>query len=214
MSGLDQAALETSLRQGLAQQGLDAGGLPLPAFLEYLSLLAHWNRAYNLTAVRDPLAMVSYHLLDSLAVLPYLHGLRCLDIGSGAGLPGLVLALARPDQHWTLLDSNTKKTRFLQQVRLELGIPNIDIVRTRIEAYASEQPFSSVTARAVAGLEQLWSWAQPLLAADGRLLAPKGAADGAEISALESQPVSCYVHVLHVPGVDVQRSLITVQRAG
>ncbi|WP_259055278.1 16S rRNA (guanine(527)-N(7))-methyltransferase RsmG [Methylohalomonas lacus] len=184
--------------------------MPQAALLDYLELLVHWNQAYNLTAVRDPQAMVAYHLLDSLSLLPHLResDRRCLDIGTGAGLPGVVLALARPDQHWVLLDSNSKKTRFLQQVRMQLDLNNIEVVRERVTEYAPEALFDVVSARALAGLDKLCRWAQPLLAPGGRLLAMKAAPDAGELDSVVDLSIDYRGHELSVPGVDGPRSLI------
>lgn len=211
----DRAALLSRLEEGLAALTIDSGDLPLTRFIDYLELLSRWNSTYNLTAVREPVAMVAYHLLDSLSLLPYLDRSghvcrRCLDLGTGAGLPGLVLALARPDQHWVLLDSNAKKTRFLQQARMQLDIGNIEVVRERITEYAAEIPFDVITARALAGLDKLCRWSQPLLAPGGRLLAMKAGPDAHELDSLAGLPADYRAHHLTVPGVDGPRSLIEV----
>ena len=120
------------LLEGMQQLKLD---FPCEGLLNYLTLLHKWNQAYNLTAVRDMKAMVTRHLLDSLAILPWLHGTRILDVGTGAGLPGIPLAIARPDLHVVLLDSNGKKARFLQEAKRALALSNVDIVQTRVENY-------------------------------------------------------------------------------
>lgn len=157
--------------------------------------------------------MVAYHLLDSLSLLPYLdeqdwHNHRCLDLGTGAGLPGAVLALARPQLHWVLLDSNSKKTRFLQQVRMQLDIANIEVVRERITEYAPETLFDVITARALSGLGNLCRWSQPLLAPGGRLLAMKAATEEDELAGIAGLSVDYRSHSLIVPGVDGPRSLL------
>lgn len=211
MSRPDRAVLEHQLRRGLTRMQLEVDDLPVPALLDYLEMLQHWNQAYNLTGIRDPARMVAYHLLDSLAVLPYLHGARCLDMGTGAGLPGVVLALARPDQHWVLLDSNLKKTRFLQHAVVQLGIGNIEIVRRRVTDYAPAVLFDVITARALSRLANLCRWARPLLAPGGWLLALKGVPDSDELNVLRTLPVTYRVHDLPVPGIATQRTLITVQ---
>lgn len=207
----DPAALGEQLTAGLSALGIDTQRFPISIVLSYLGLLGRWNRAYNLTAIRDPRAQISHHVLDSLAILPHLHGQRCLDIGSGPGLPGLVLALARPDQHWVLLDSNAKKIRFLRQAQLELPIPNVEIVRERIEAYRPARRFDTVVARALADLPQLYRWAQPLLAPGGRLLAMKAVAAERELAALGNLPADITVHELQVPGVNAPRVLIEIR---
>ena len=132
------------LQAGLQAQGEDPLAHPCDSYLAYIDLLDKWNRAYNLSGIRQKSQMLTHHVLDSLSVLPYLHGASGLDVGSGAGLPGFILALARPDMHWVLLDSNQKKTRFLNQALLELGPENIEVVRARVEDYRPEQVFSTV----------------------------------------------------------------------
>ena len=119
--------------------------IPCDRFLNYLTLLHKWNQAYNLTAVRDMTSMVTRHLLDSLAILPWVHGTFILDVGTGAGLPGIPLAIARPDLHIVLLDSNGKKTRFLQEAKRSLALNNIEIVQTRVENYHADHKFDTIT---------------------------------------------------------------------
>jgi 16S rRNA (guanine527-N7)-methyltransferase len=203
-------AVATQLAAGLAALGIAPERFPTTSILAYLELLGRWNSAYSLTAIRNPVTQVSHHVLDSLAILPYLHGNRCLDIGSGPGLPGMILALARPDQNWVLLDSNAKKIRFLRQAQLELQIPNVEIVRARIETYRPEYRFDTVVARALADLSQLFRWAEPLLARGGRLLAMKAVASERELAALGGVPAHIAVHELQVPMVNAPRVLIEI----
>lgn len=197
---------------GLSALGIDAADFPQQKLYSYLALLNRWNRAYNLTAVRDPDRQISHHVLDSLAILPHLHGQHCLDIGSGPGLPGLVLALARPDQHWVLLDSSAKKVRFLRQVQLELSIPNVEIVRARIESWRPAAGFDTIVVRALADLLQLYHWSAPLLATGGCLLAMKAVAAPRELAQLGSEPVTVQVHELAVPGITAPRTLVEIRR--
>lgn len=203
-------AVATQLTAGLTALGIAPERFPTAAVLAYLELLVRWNSAYSLTAIRDPVTQVSHHVLDSLAVLPYLYGRRCLDIGSGPGLPGMILALARPEQHWVLLDSSAKKIRFMRQAQLELQLPNVEIVRARIEAYRPEQRFETVVARALADLPQLFRWSEPLLVPGGRLLAMKAVASERELAALGGVPAQIAVHELQVPWVEAPRVLIEV----
>lgn len=175
--------------------------------VRYVELLSRWNRAYNLTAVREPLKMVPRHLLDSLAVLPWVCRGPVLDLGTGAGLPGIPLAVVRPDLAFTLLDSNGKKTRFVRQAVLELGLENVEVVQVRLEAYRPERKFATIVARALASLPSLYTGARALATADGRLLALKGPLAAEELAALSPEP---YIHRLVVPGVDGERSLIEV----
>ena len=139
-----------ALAQGVAALGLILDGQQLARLLGFLDLLARWNRRFNLTAIRDASAMVSHHLLDSLAVAPYLQGESVLDLGTGAGLPGLPLAIAEPSRRFWLLDSNGKKVRFVRQAVLELGLSNVEPVQSRIESYRPGRKFSTIVVRAVA----------------------------------------------------------------
>lgn len=183
------------------------------ALIAFLALLAKWNRAFNLTAVRDPLDMVPRHLLDSLAVWPYLHGPRILDLGSGAGLPGMVLALVDPEREWVLLDSNAKKTQFLTQIVIELRPGNVEVVQARAEAYAPPRPFTTVIARALAPLSTVFRLARPLCAAEGRILAMKGVYPEPELAELgPNRPHSnrARVHRLQIPGLARERHLVQI----
>lgn len=200
--------------------GLEALGAPLSQdqralLLAYLGLLVKWNRAYNLTAVRDPRQMVARHLLDSLAVLPHVEGGRIADIGAGAGLPGIPLAIALPQRQFVLLDSNGKKTRFLNQVRLDLALDNVLVVQSRAEAYRPASPFDTLVSRAFAPLVDYWRWCRHLVAPGGVMLAMKGPEPVDElrqltqISGLEPQLIR-----LHPPGAGAQRTLVVIRGAG
>jgi 16S rRNA (guanine527-N7)-methyltransferase len=178
--------------------------------LAYLALLEKWNRAYNLTAVRDPLVMVPRHLLDSLAVLPWLVGPRVLDVGSGAGLPGIPLAIARPDLAFTLLDSNAKKTRFITQAVAELGLANVTVANARVEDYRAPAPFATLVTRAFASIPDMLAACGHLCASGCRLLAMKGAVPQAELAALPEGFQVSAIHALEVPGLDAQRHVIII----
>jgi len=136
--------LLSSLQDGVHALGLALAPAAQEKLIAYIELLAKWNQAYNLTAVRDPEQMIARHLLDSLAILPWVRGPRVLDIGSGAGLPGIPLALARPELQFVLLDSNAKKTRFITQALAELGLENVEVVHSRVEKYQPAVPFDPV----------------------------------------------------------------------
>jgi 16S rRNA (guanine527-N7)-methyltransferase len=183
----------------------NGGGLRLSA---YLTLLERWNRAYNLTAVRDPAAMVVRHLLDSLSILPWLVGPRVLDVGSGAGLPGIPLAIVRPDHDFFLLDSNGKRTRFLIQVVADLQLKNVNVVRGRVEDYQPEAPFDCIVSRAFATLADMVVDAGRLCAPTGRLLAMKGVFPDDELARLPSGYAVVGVHRLRVPSLDAERHLV------
>ena len=197
------------LRAGLAALGLSAA-LAGP-LLAYLDLLLRWNRAYNLTAVRDRSAGITRHLLDSLAPLPLLRGPRLLDLGSGAGLPGIPVAVARPDWRVVLLDRSAKRTRFLTQAVLELRLGNVEVVRADMGGYRPDAPFDTITARAVAGLPELHAAAAPVLAPGGRLVALKGRRPDAEMAVLAGGDVSLACQALHVPGLDEPRHAVVLQ---
>ena len=203
-------ALALHLDAGLGSMGLDLAADRRAALIAFLRLLHRWNRVYNLSGVRDPDAMVARHLLDSLAVLPYLYGERLLDIGSGAGIPGMVLALADPDREWVLLDRSLKKIRFLRQVLIELEPGRVEIVHARAEDYRPEQAFATVISRAVGSLDRLVRLAMPVSRHDGRILAMKGSYPAAEIEALGSGVPEAQVHRLEVPALTAPRHLVVI----
>ena len=204
-------------------EGLGAGiielALDLPAATEerlrrYLALVAKWNRTYNLTAVRDEAEMVSVHLLDSLAVLPHLGKISSLaDVGSGAGLPGIPLALARPELRVTLIESSHKKASFLQQAKIELGLANVGIHCGRVERATGLPPFDAVISRAFSGLAEFVRLAGHLLAPGGRLLAMKGVLPRDEAERLPAGWRLVQALPLAVPGLAAQRHLIIIERA-
>lgn len=178
------------------------------ALLTYLTLLHKWNKAYNLTAIRALDAMVTKHILDSLAILPWLYGTHILDVGTGAGFPGIPLAIARPDLHFVLLDSNGKKTRFLQEVKRQLMLTHVDIVHTRAEDYHRLAGFDTITCRAVSELSQLLVNTQHLIAKKGIWLAMKGKPPTDELDKL-TRPYTIEQYV--VPGLDEARCCIVMK---
>ncbi|PWV62364.1 16S rRNA (guanine(527)-N(7))-methyltransferase RsmG [Plasticicumulans acidivorans] len=200
--------LEDAIAAGLDGLRLAVSGAVVSRLAAYLSLLEQWNRAYNLTAVRDVREMVPRHILDSLSILPWLHGERVLDVGSGAGLPGIPLALMSPQRTFTLLDGAGKRTRFMTQVVLELELPNVTVVQSRVEAFRPPQPFDTVVSRAFASVEHFVSLAGSLCARDGRLLAMKGLFPAEELAQLPAGYAVLASHRLDVPGVDGERHLI------
>ena len=196
--------------------GITALGLTLPdgaeaKLLAYLALLEKWNRVYNLTAVRDAERMVSHHLLDSLAAVPYFQGAAVLDVGSGGGLPGIPLAIARPDMQVTLIDSIAKKTAFLLQVKAELGLANLNVVTSRVEDYQPETRFDVVTSRAFSDLKEFVTLTRHLLKPAGRWLAMKGLMPHEEIASLPGWVRVSANHALAVPGVEASRHLIVLE---
>ena len=183
-------------------------GEQLKCLLTYLELLVKWNKAYNLTAVRDPSQMVTRHLLDSLAIAPHLVGERLIDVGTGAGLPGVPMAILFPQRHFSLLDSNGKKTRFLFQVKTQLGLDNMAVIQQRVEVSAPERPYDAVLSRAFASLEDMVNGCQHLLAAGGHFLAMKGGHPELELAVLADKCSVIAVHPLEVPGLAEQRHLV------
>ena len=206
-------ALRPELESGLRLFGLDTA-LATP-LLDYLALLARWNATYNLTAIRDPREMLVKHLLDSLAMQPFVRGLTTLaDLGTGPGLPGIPLAIATPTLVVTLVESNGKKARFLREVGRQLKLGNITVVESRIEAFRPDATFDAITARALATLPQILALGGHLPGLHGRLLAMKGADFEAEIAALPAGWRVQAVHPLYVPGLSGQRHLVDIARAG
>ena len=192
--------------------GLDALNLPLAEdkierLLDFIKLIEKWNKAYNLTAIRDREAMVRLHLLDSLAISPFIEGKRVIDIGTGAGLPGIPLAIFLPDIEFVLLDSNAKKTRFVQQAIVELKLKNVSVCHNRVEQYHPENSFDTVITRAFAGLSDIVELTAHLLGKDGVLLAMKGQAP--EIPKLDSAKITLIP--VNVPGITAERCLVRIQ---
>jgi len=195
-----------SLAAGLEAMGIAADPAQQARLMDYVALLARWNRAYNLTAVREPAQMIPAHLLDSLVIHPYLQGGRVLDLGTGPGLPGLPLAMVNPERSFTLLDSNGKKTRFIEQA-------NVQVVRERADAYRPAVGFDCITARAFAALGAMLRLARPLLRdGRGRLLAMKGqrAEIDAELEDLVLDPQALRVIPLQVPQLQRERHLVRI----
>lgn len=180
--------------------------------LAYMALLNKWNKAYNLTAVRDPDEMVSRHLLDSLSVLPFVGAGRWLDVGSGGGMPGVILAIMLPDNEFTLLDSNGKKTRFLTQVKMELGLDNLQVVNSRVEAFSPDRPFDGIVSRAFSSLADFTELTRHLSTPQTRWLAMKGLYPQDELQALADDFRVQRSIELSVPGSDASRHLLVLQR--
>ena len=203
--------LHPELESGLRQLGLDTA-LAEP-LLAYLALLARWNATYNLTAIRDPREMLVKHLLDSLAMHAHLDGIETLaDLGTGPGLPGIPLAIARPGLQVTLVESNGKKARFLREAVRQLKLGNAGVAESRIEAFAAPARFDAITARALATLPLILELGGHLLKPDGRLLAMKGVLPTDEIAALPAGWRLAAAHPLRVPGLDAERHLVEIVR--
>ena len=198
----------TRLLEGVAGLPVDLTTGQIDRLLEYLELLIKWNRAYNLTAVRDPAAMITRHILDSLAIAPLLRGERFIDVGTGAGLPGVPLAIARPDSCFDLLDSNGKKTRFLFQVKTALALDTMAVHQARVESFKSSVLYDAVLSRAFASLGDMIKGCRHLLAPGGRFLAMKGQYPEAELAELDDGVELLASHRLDIPGLDEERHLL------
>jgi 16S rRNA (guanine527-N7)-methyltransferase len=202
-------SLAQKLSAGIAELDLTVTPEQQAKLLDYLALLHKWNGVYNLTAIRQPEQMVSHHLLDSLAVLPHLWPQRWLDVGSGAGLPGLVLAVMRPEWSFTLLDSNSKKTGFVQQAAIELGLRNVAVHCERVERWQAAQKFDGIISRAFAEAADFVTLTRHLLADGGRWAAMKGAPEK-ELVRLPEDVVVEKVITLQVPELEAARSLVVL----
>lgn len=180
--------------------------------LALVGLLHKWNKAYNLTSVREPEAMLVRHILDSIVVAPYLHGARFIDVGTGPGLPGLPLAIVQPDKQFVLLDSLGKRIRFIRQVIMELGLKNVVAVQARVEDFHDEQGFDGVLSRAFASLTDMLNWCHHLPAPQGVFLALKGLYPQDELATLPAGFTLVTSHRLDVPQLDAERHLIIVKK--
>ena len=208
-----QHDLKEILSRGLDQLGLDQ---PLSdkqqkTLIKYVDLLNKWNKTYNLTAVRKPEQMVTRHLLDSLSICPYLRGKNVLDVGTGAGLPGIPLAITFPERQFTLLDSNNKKTRFVVQAASELELTNVDVVQSRVEEFETETPFDTIITRAYASIGDMLGQTSHLLGSNGVFLAMKGVNPVAEIDELPSVYTIKESHEVKVPGLKEERHLLEIR---
>ena len=205
---------QEQLSSGLVALGIDLSAEAQSRLLAYATFLEKWNRTYSLTALRDPKRAVSHHLLDSLAILPFVTSPNLLDVGSGGGQPGIPLAIARPDLAVTLLDSNGKKAAFLKQAVIELGLTNVQVISARVEDYRPGAIFAAITSRAFAELADFVALTRHLLAPSGVWLAMKGQRPDAEIAKLPagaSRGSLSEVHRLDVPGVDGERHLVVIR---
>jgi 16S rRNA (guanine527-N7)-methyltransferase len=206
-------SISAALQQGILQLELAINAETQEKLLDYLALLTKWNKVYNLTAIRDPQQMVSHHLLDSLAVIPHLYNGRWLDVGCGAGLPGLVLAICQPDWSITLLDSNSKKTGFVQQAIIELGLRNAQVCCARVEDFQQGQRYDGIISRAFTELGDFLRLTRHLLAENGHWVAMKGLPE----QEIPGVPTDCAVEriiPLNVPGLNAARCLVIATQIG
>ncbi len=204
--------LQEQLTAGVAALGLTLPDGAEAKLLAYLALLDKWNRVFNLTAVRDAERMVSHHLLDSLAAVAFFQGETVMDVGSGGGLPGIPLAIARPELQVTLIDSVAKKTAFLLQAKAELGMNNLNVVTERVEDSRPEMLFDAITSRAFSDLKEFVTLTRHLLKPAGHWLAMKGLMPHEEIASLPGWVKVSANHALIVPGLEATRHLIVLER--
>jgi 16S rRNA (guanine527-N7)-methyltransferase len=210
----DEGALAALIRAGLPACGIDAGSCRPPAdglagrLAAYLALLARWNAKWNLTAVRDPRDMVTRHLFDSLCVDPWVRGPRIVDVGTGAGLPGIPLALLRPGDRFTLLDSAGKRTRFLRHVVARLGLENVEVVQARVEDYDGAAGFDTVVSRAFTSVDGFAATAGHLCGPNGRLLAMAGRFPADDLAALPDGWRLLAAGRVTVPGLEAARHAV------
>lgn len=212
MSSMVTPQHAAELSTGAQALGVDLSERQHAQLLDYLALLIKWNKAYNLTAVRNPDEMVSRHLLDSLSVVPFIDGERWLDVGSGGGMPGIPLAIMFPEMKISLLDSNGKKTRFQTQVKLELKLDNLEVIHSRAEAYQPAQPFTGIISRAFSSLEDFSDWTRHMGNTETRWLAMKGLHPADELVALPADFRLDSAQALAVPGCQGQRHLLILRR--
>jgi 16S rRNA (guanine527-N7)-methyltransferase len=200
--------LAAQLESYLAETGLTASAQQQKQLIDFVGMLHKWNKAYNLTSVRDPEAMLIRHVMDSLVVSEYLVGQRFIDVGTGPGLPGIPLAILNPDKQFVLLDSLGKRIRFQKQVQFELGIKNIVSVESRVEAYYPGEGFDGVLSRAFASIQDMLSWCQHLPAPDGVFYALKGQLNDEEMAKIPEGFLLTQVIELKIPRLDEQRHLL------
>ncbi|MYN01199.1 16S rRNA (guanine(527)-N(7))-methyltransferase RsmG [Pseudoduganella sp. DS3] len=214
MAVFDRAALALVLKNGVAQLDLGLSEAQQEKLLDYLALLNKWNKVYNLTAVRDPMEMMTLHVLDSLASLPaFRNAQNVLDVGAGGGLPGMVLAIARPDMKVSMIDIVHKKTAFLNQVKAELELGNVTVYTKKVQELQVKTPYDVITSRAFADLSDFVNWSGHLLAEGGQFIALKGTAPAEERERLPDPWKVNELQPLNVPGLDAQRHLVFIGRA-
>lgn len=202
--------LSAQLEAYLAAINLPATAEQKKQLIDFVGMLNKWNKAYNLTSVRDPEAMLIRHIMDSLVVSEHLQGERFIDVGTGPGLPGIPLAIMNPDKSFVLLDSLGKRIRFQKQVAFELGIANISSVESRVEAYQPAQKFNGVLSRAFASIQDMLTWCQHLPAENGQYYALKGQLNDEEMQQIPAGFVVKDIIELKVPKLDEQRHLLKI----
>lgn len=197
------------LQTGIKQLGLDATELQIDLLLDFVRLIEKWNKTYNLTAIRKRDEMLRLHILDSLAVLPFVTGQKIIDVGTGAGLPGIPLAILMPSVQFTLLDSNSKKTRFVRQAVLELQLNNVEVMHGRVESLGHEGEYDAVLSRAFASLKEIMNLTEHLMQPEGVLIAMKGQKPDSELEKIDR---AYSISPIVVPGVDAERCVVRINK--
>jgi 16S rRNA (guanine527-N7)-methyltransferase len=214
MKNFDRKALAQVLAEGIAEMQLDVSQAQQDKLIDYLGLMFKWNAVYNLTSLRDPMQMVTHHLLDSLAAVPaFADAKNVLDVGSGGGLPGIVLAIVKPDVKISMIDTVHKKTAFLTQVKAELGLANVTVHTMRVEQLQVSDKFDVITSRAFADLSDFVNWSSHLLADGGRYIALKGVAPKEEQQRVPAEWTVTRVEPLQVPRLGAERHLVFIERS-
>ena len=214
MKHFDRPALSAVLAEGIAAMQLDVSPAQQEKLIDYLALMFKWNAVYNLTSLRDPMQMVTHHLLDSLAAVPaFARARNVLDVGSGGGLPGIVLAIVRPDMKVSMIDTVHKKTAFLTQVKAELELANVTVYTARVEQLQVSDKFDVITSRAFADLSDFVNWSCHLLADGGRYIALKGVAPKDEQERIPADWTVTKVEPLEVPRLGAERHLVFIERS-
>ncbi|HEU4852441.1 MAG TPA: 16S rRNA (guanine(527)-N(7))-methyltransferase RsmG [Telluria sp.] len=214
MKNFDKDALAATLAGGIAALGLTLDAKQHEQLLNYLALLFKWNSVYNLTSVRDPMQMATLHILDSLAAVPAFDGAKdVLDVGAGGGLPGIVLAIARPDMQVSLVDTVHKKTAFLTQVKVQLGLSNVTVYTAKVQEMPAPRKFDVITSRAFADLSDFVNWSGHHLAEGGKFIALKGTAPQDEQERVPADWKVTKLEPLKVPGLEAERHLVFIERA-
>lgn len=214
MKNFDRNTLSQVLSEGIAEMGLELSAEQHGKLMDYLALMFKWNAVYNLTSLRDPMQMVTHHLLDSLAAVPAFAGAKnVLDVGSGGGLPGIVLAIVRPDMKVSMIDTVHKKTAFLTQVKAELGLSNVTVYTMKVQELAVSDKFDVITSRAFADLSDFVNWSSHLLAEQGSYIALKGVAPAEERQRLPDEWEVTKLEPLQVPKLGAERHLVFIAKA-
>jgi 16S rRNA (guanine527-N7)-methyltransferase len=213
MKNFDRNTLAQVLKDGIAEMGLDISPTQQEQLMDYLSLMFKWNSVYNLTSLRDPMQMVTHHLLDSLAAVPaFANARNVLDVGAGGGLPGIVLAVTRPDMKVSMIDTVHKKTAFLTQVKAELGLANVTVYTMKVQDLQVSDKYNVITSRAFADLSNFVNWSNHLLAEGGRYIALKGVAPEEERQRVPAEWKVTNVQPLQVPRLGAERHLVFIER--